>query len=168
MTTTTRDDLRTNLIGGWTLQSYEARSIDGSTVTYPLGAHAQGIIMYTPDGYMSAQLMRSDRLKLSDDDMQPDSLDELAAAASGYLSYSGPYRVVRDDLIAHHIAISLLPNWIGGTQYRAARLHGSVLELSPPAPILIGGERLNARLVWRRVITDGEPLQAGRRVDTAA
>jgi Lipocalin-like domain len=97
MTTTTRDDLRTNLIGGWTLQSYEARSIDGSTVTYPLGAHAQGIIMYTPDGYMSAQLMRSDRLKLGDDDMQPDSLDELAAAASGYLSYSGPYRAPNRD-----------------------------------------------------------------------
>jgi len=150
MTTTTTDDLRTNLIGGWTLQSYEARSIDGSSVIYPLGAHAQGIIMYTPDGYMSAQLMRSDRLQLSSDDMHPDNLDELAAAASGYLSYSGPYEVVGDDLIVHHIAISLLPNWIGGTQYRTVRLHESVLELSPPAPILIGGQRLNARLVWHR------------------
>jgi hypothetical protein len=150
MTTTTTDDLRTNLIGAWTLQSYESSSIDGSNVTYPLGAHAQGIIMYTPDGYMSAQLMRSDRPHLSGDDMHPDRLDELAAAAGGYLSYSGPYSVVGDGLIAHHIAISLLPNWIGGTQYRAARLHGSVLELSPPEPILIGGQHRNARLVWRR------------------
>jgi hypothetical protein len=150
MTTTTTDDLRTNLIGAWTLQSYESSNIDGSNVTYPLGAHAQGIIMYTPDGYMSAQLMRSDRPHLSGDDMHPDRLDELAAAAGGYLSYSGPYSVVGDGLIAHHIAISLLPNWIGGTQYRAARLHGSVLELSPPEPILIGGQHRNARLVWRR------------------
>ena len=53
MTTTTTDDLRTNLIGAWTLQSYEAHSIDESTVTYPLGTDAQGIIMYTPDGYMA-------------------------------------------------------------------------------------------------------------------
>ena len=68
MTTTTTNDLRTNLIGAWTLQSYEARSIDGSSVTHPLGAHAQGIIMYTPDGYMSAQLMRSDRPQFSSDD----------------------------------------------------------------------------------------------------
>jgi hypothetical protein len=138
------------VIGAWKLQSYESSSIDGSNVTYPLGAHAQGIIMYTPDGYMSAQLMRSDRPHLSGDDMHPDRLDELAAAAGGYLSYSGPYSVVGDGLIAHHIAISLLPNWIGGTQYRAARLHGSVLELSPPEPILIGGQHRNARLVWRR------------------
>ena len=79
MTTTAADDLRTNLIGAWTLQSYESSSIDGSTVSYPLGAHAQGIIMYTPDGYMSAQLMRSDRLHFSGDDMHPDRLDELAA-----------------------------------------------------------------------------------------
>jgi len=64
--------------------------------------------------------------------MHPDRPDELAAAAGGYLSYSGPYTVVGDNLIARHIAISLLPNWIGGTQYRAARLHGPLLELSPP------------------------------------
>jgi hypothetical protein len=139
MTTTTTDDLRTNLIGAWTLQSYEAHSIDGSTVTYPLGTDPQGIIMYTPDGYMSAQLMRSDRPQLSGNDMQPDNP----------LSYSGPYTVV-GDLIAHHIAISLLPNWIGGIQYRTAHLHESVLELSPPDPILISGQHLNARLIWHR------------------
>ena len=45
MTATTADDLRTNLIGAWTLQSYEARSIDGSELIYPLGIDAQGIIM---------------------------------------------------------------------------------------------------------------------------
>src|SRR6476646_6142344 len=76
--------------------------------------------------------------------------DHLAAAANGYLSYAGPYSLVDDGLIAHHIDVSLLPNWIGGTQYRAALLHGSVLELSPPEPILVGGQRLNARLVWHR------------------
>jgi Lipocalin-like domain len=150
MTATTADDLRTNLIGAWTLQSYEARSIDGSNMIYPLGVDPQGIIMYTPDGYMSAQLMRSGRAPFSDDDMHSPRQNELAAAAGGYLTYAGPYTVVGDDLIAHHVAISLLPNWIGGTQYRAARLHGSLLELSPPDPILLNGERRNAKLVWRR------------------
>ena len=73
-----------------------------------------------------------------------------STVASGYLTYSGPYTIVNDALIAHHVAVSLLPNWIGGTQYCAARLHGSMLELGPPEPILIGGRRRNARLVWRR------------------
>ena len=150
MTATTADDLRTNLTGAWVLQSYEARSTDGSDVTYPLGVNPRGIIMYTPDGYMSAQLMRSGRPRFSGDDMHLAPNDELAAAAGGYLTYAGPYSVVRDGLIAHHVEVSLLPNWIGGTQYRAARLCGSVLELSPPEPVLIGGQPRNARLVWHR------------------
>jgi hypothetical protein len=33
MTVTTTDDLRTNRIGAWRLQSYEARSTDGSDLT---------------------------------------------------------------------------------------------------------------------------------------
>jgi hypothetical protein len=150
MTVTSADDLRTNLIGAWVLQSYEARSVDGSDVIYPLGVNPRGIIMYTPDGYMSAQLMRSDRPRFSGDDMHLAPDNELAAAASGYLTYSGPYSVVRDGLIAHHVEVSLLPNWIGETQYRAARLNGSVLELSPPEPVLIDGQARNARLVWYR------------------
>jgi hypothetical protein len=150
MTATAADDLRTNLIGAWVLQSYEARSIDGSTVIYPLGANPRGIIMYTPDGYMSAQLMRSGRPRFRGDDMHLALNDELAVAASGYLTYAGPYSVVRDGLIAHHVEVSLLPNWIGGTQYRAARLDESVLELSPPEPVLIDGQRRNARLIWHR------------------
>jgi hypothetical protein len=103
MTSTTADDLRTNRIGAWRLQSYEARSIDGSDVSYPLGVNAKGII-YTRDGYMSAQLMRSDRGHFSGDDTHAAADGELAAA-SGYLTYAGPYSVVGDGLIAHDIAI---------------------------------------------------------------
>ena len=148
--TATAEHLRANLIGAWTLESYESRSLDGAGVTYPLGRDAQGIIMYTPDGYMSAQLMRADRTPFHRDDPHLAGDEELAAAASGYLTYSGPYTVVNDGLIAHHVAVSLLPNWIGGTQYRLAHLHDSRLELSPPEPMLIHGERRNATLIWRR------------------
>jgi hypothetical protein len=44
MTVATADDLRANLIGAWTLQSYVSMSIDGSDVVYPLGVDARGII----------------------------------------------------------------------------------------------------------------------------
>jgi lipocalin-like protein len=87
--------------------------------------------------------------------------NELAAAAAGYLTYTGPYSVVTDGLVAHHVELSLLPNWIGGIQYCEAHLQGSRLELSPPEPILIHGEPRNAKLVWRR---SGHPgLQSGDR-----
>ena len=148
--TTTENVLRTNLIGAWTLQSYQSTAVDGSDVSYPLGVDAQGIIMYTPDGYMSAQLMRHGRTPFDRPDPHLAHDNELAAAASGYMSYGGPYTVEDEGLIAHHVEVSLLPNWIGGIQYRRARLHGSQLELSPPEPLLIGGQLRTAKLVWRR------------------
>ena len=148
--TTTENMLRTNLVGAWTLQSYQSTAVDGSDVSYPLGADAQGIIMYTPDGYMSAQLMRAGRTPFDRPDPHLAHDNELAAAASGYMSYGGPYTVENEGLIAHHVEVSLLPNWIGGIQYRSARLHGSQLELSPPKPLLIGGQLRIAKLTWRR------------------
>jgi hypothetical protein len=49
--------LREQLIGAWKLVSYEERPVDGSPPFYPMSEKPMGIIMYTPDGYMSAQLM---------------------------------------------------------------------------------------------------------------
>jgi hypothetical protein len=156
MTVTTADELRTNLIGAWTLESYVSTNADGSDVSYPLGADARGIIMYTPDGYMSAQLMRSDRTPFDGNDPHRAHDDELAEAAAGYLTYAGPFDVVDDGLIAHHVEVSLLPNWIGGIQYRTAHLEDSVLELGPPEPISLDGEARTVKLVWRR----SEPADA--------
>lgn len=150
MTGVAVDDLRANLIGAWTLQSYQSSAVDGSDVSYPLGVDARGIIMYTQDGYMSAQLMRSDRTPFDRNDPHLAHDNELAAAAAGYLTYAGPYEVVNEGMIAHHVQLSLLPNWIGGIQYRKARLHDSRLELGPPEPLLIQGQLRTAKLVWRR------------------
>src|SRR5258708_710863 len=69
--------------------------------------------------------MRWGRTQFSGDDMHLSQDDELAAAAAGYLSYAGPFDIVNNGLLAHHIEVSLLPNWVGRTQYRTARLQGS-------------------------------------------
>jgi Lipocalin-like domain len=144
------NELRTGLIGSWTLDSYQASIGDGSNVTFPFGVDARGIIMYTPDGYMSAQVMRSGRWPFKRDDPHGGDDNELAAAAGTYLTYAGPYTVIDDGLIAHHVQMSLLPNWIGATQYRTVKLTDARLELSPPEPFLIDGELRTAKLTWRR------------------
>jgi Lipocalin-like domain len=148
---TAAEVLRAGVIGTWRLESYESRDLAGRNAFYPLGPDAQGSIVYTADGYMSAHLMRSDRAPFNRDD-PPRARDErLAAAARGYIGYSGPFEVVDDGLLAHHVAVSLLPNWVGGTQYRTARLDGFRLELSPTEPIVIRGEHRNATFTWTRV-----------------
>src|SRR6185312_7646236 len=40
------------------LGAYVEKPLNGSLLNYPTGESPMGIIMYTPDGYMSAQLMR--------------------------------------------------------------------------------------------------------------
>jgi len=45
--------LREQLIGAWKLVSYEERPVDGSPPFYPMGEKPMGIILYTPDGFMS-------------------------------------------------------------------------------------------------------------------
>ena len=151
----TAEDLRSTIIGAWSLVTYESTAVDGTGLSYPLGSDARGIIMYTADGYMSAQIMRSDRRLFAGTDAHAASEAELAWAAEGYLSYAGPYTVLDGGLIAHHVDVSLLPNWVGGTQYRAARLADSHLQLAPSEPIQLDGELRNARLLWRRVSPGG-------------
>ena len=46
------------LVGAWKLVSYREIPVDGSSPFEPLGPQPMGIIMYTPDGYMSAQLSK--------------------------------------------------------------------------------------------------------------
>lgn len=150
MTTLTPRGLREYLVGAWTLQSYESSAVDGSDVRYPLGTDARGIIIYTADGYMSAQLMRADRPSIARGDLQIATDDELAVTARGYLAYAGPYSVLDGGVIAHHVDVSLLPNWIGGTQYRAAQVGDDRLQLGPAEPVLIKGKLRNGRLIWQR------------------
>ena len=57
---------------------------------------------------------------------------------------SGPYTVVGDDLIAHHVLVSLLPNWYWRhTVPRSARIDTAPFcrSVVPPEPILTHGER---------------------------
>lgn len=150
MTTLTTQGLREYLVGAWTLESYQSSDVDGSNMRYPLGTHARGIILYTPDGYMSAQIMRADRAPVARGDLQLADNDELAAVARRHLAYAGQYSVLDNGMIAHHFDVSLLPNWIGGTQYRAAQIDDDRLQLGPAEPVLVKGKLRNGRLIWQR------------------
>ncbi|HGL6718156.1 lipocalin-like domain-containing protein [Burkholderia contaminans] len=142
--------LREQLVGAWRLVSYEIRPRDGSAITYPLGRDARGWILYTPDGYMSAQLMAAGRPPYADGDLQGGTADERAAAAGGYIAYSGPFQVADDGTLTHEMDVSLFPNWIGNVQQRAVRLYGDRLQLGTAAPIRIDGREVDAVLLWER------------------
>jgi hypothetical protein len=53
-----KEVLHDAVLGTWELQSYTIENSERGETTYPLGPDPIGLIMYTEDGYMSAQLMR--------------------------------------------------------------------------------------------------------------
>jgi hypothetical protein len=141
---------RTEVLGAWELVSYTAQDTHGGPITYPLGPDALGLIMYTADGYMSAQIMRPDRPAYDRPETGGGTPEQAEAAAAGYLAYSGPYTVDENTgVLHHHPWVSLLPNWLNLTQLRHSNLDGDHLTLSAATEAPDGAETIST-LVWKR------------------
>lgn len=134
------------LVGTWQLQRWLCRYEDG-TATEPFGAGAEGLLLYSADGWMSACIMASGRPRLSAANPREAPQGERAAAFDGYFSYAGRWRIV-EGRVQHEVTLALNPGMVGTLQLRDAELAGSGLTLSAAEPVR-GGTRLH-RLVWRR------------------
>src|SRR5260370_35496770 len=85
--------LREQLIGAWKLLSYVETPVDGSPKRFPMGENAQGIIMDTPDAYMSAQLMTPARRHFASADWFKGTTQQNSKEGGGYIAESGPCQV---------------------------------------------------------------------------
>src|SRR5215203_2748145 len=104
MTITARD-----LLGAWHLESWSFVYDDRRPQEFPLGPDAKGLIMYTPDGHVSATLMRAGRTAKA-----PASDRERVAAFAESFAYAGRYEV-RDATVFHSIEVATNPALIGVT-----------------------------------------------------
>jgi hypothetical protein len=128
--------LRDNIIGAWELVSMV--SIDTSTgeERRPFGTAPRGLIVYTSDGHMSAQLAESDM--------------------SGYVAYGGRFSVNENTASIHHdVMISMMPELLARPQFRDASVDGDELTLSTTTTDDAGMESRSS-LVWRRTAAPGD------------
>ena len=145
------ESFREALIGAWQLVSCVETDVETGEIFLPMGPHPAGFILYTPDGYMSAQLSSPDRADFASGDMYRGAPEDYVAAGASYLAYSGPYRV--DEArrtVEHGMAVSLFPNWQGERQLRIPELDGDTLVLATDRPTLFAGSLKTARITWRR------------------
>jgi hypothetical protein len=72
--------------------------------------------------------------------------------ARGYLSYCGPFSIVSENEVIHHLKLCSFENWVGTDQHRYAHLdlNKNTLTLST-APTLTQGRKGSNRLTWKRV-----------------
>jgi hypothetical protein len=127
-------DLHQALLGGWRLESFVSRDAETGALRHPFGEHPRGLILYTADGHMSAQLT-------------PGAGDE-------FVSYGGRFRVDESSATVRHlVAISTLPELLTEPQIRHAQIDGDRLTLSASATSA-DGTATHSTLVWRRDTED--------------
>ena len=130
------------LIGAWRLVSWSLVYADGRAPEYPLGDDAQGILMYTAYGHVSATLMKKARPA-----EVPVSEAEAVRAYGESFAYAGRYEV-RDGAAYHSIQIATNPALIGITSTRHIALEGDRLILS--GPDFAASSPRTQRIEWRR------------------
>lgn len=142
---------RSDLIGAWKLVSYTERDVETGIEVFPMGEHPDGIIMYTPDGYMSAQLGIADRKCFGSGDPYAGTPQEYEAAGKTYIAYSGPFYLDEGrGLLEHEMFVSFFPNWRGQRQVRVAHID-DMLHLAPDQPMPFNGTMKLANLSWKRL-----------------
>ncbi len=114
--------LRGRLAGCWRLTGYTITR-EGGRAERPLGDNPLGTILYTPDGYMSAQLARPG----------PYDADEQAGT------------------VAHQVQVSAIPSWLGSTQTRQVQFSGpDMLVLSAAEDSPGDGAPATTAIHWSR------------------
>lgn len=134
------------LVGAWRLVRWFITYEDGR-VTEPLGPGAEGLLVYTADGWMSAELMAAGRPRLSRRNPRSASDDERAGAFDTYFAYCGRWRI-EGDAVEHHVTLSHNPALVGTVQTRRIEMEAQDLTLSAEESVT-GGLRVH-RLQWRR------------------
>ncbi len=145
--------LKEKLLGTWKLASFTGTDEDGQTV-HIMGEDATGFISYSPDGWVSVQMLRANRPRYDIPDTQLGTDEQTLAAARGMFAYAGSFVVEEDNMIVYHeLEFSLIPNWIGSRQKRYVSFEdgGSTLILSAD-PVRIGkdGKKRRTALRWIR------------------
>ena len=138
-----------DLVGGWKLVKWEISYSDDRPVSQPFGEDAEGMIMYTPNGYMNAVIRRADRGPVSTQYVLQAPAEEKAALFESFMQYGGPCEVVGNDVI-HKVEHALNPDLAGTEQLRHVAFDGDDLILTGEEKIEAAGLSRFHKVRWRK------------------
>ena len=110
--------LKDQLVGTWTLASWERMLPDGSKMQ-SYGANPKGVVMFDPNGHMSLMFARPDLPRIASNNPTAVTAEEAKAVMAGLIAYFGMYTV--DDaskVISLRLDASTFPNQLAGEQKR--------------------------------------------------
>jgi hypothetical protein len=125
--------LKEQLVGTWTLVSFDSFDANGAKVPNMEGHDLKGLVIFTDNGRMSVQYI-ADFPKIASKDRMKTTPEEEKAVAHGVLSYFGTYTVNEaDKTISYRIERSSFPNQITGMDAkRVVTLTGDELKIDNP------------------------------------
>ena len=139
--------IKEQLVGVWTLVSFDSFDGSGAKIPNMEGGNLKGQYVFADNGRMSFQII-SEFPKLASNDRMKTTAAEEKAVAHGVLSYFGSYTVNEaDKTISLNIERSSFPNQAASNVKRVATFTGDELKLDNPGR-LAGGRTVT---VWRRV-----------------
>jgi Lipocalin-like domain len=139
------------LIGVWTLQEYSDIT-ESLPPQHPFGFNPEGLLIYTPDGFVSAVLMAPDRPKLSGNGFTEGTSAQYTAAGKGFIGYSGIYDVDEAlSVVTHRPHVAFAPNMIESRQRRLVELNGETLVLTAEHVQPGSAASTKSLLRWSRV-----------------
>lgn len=117
-----------------------------------MGEDAGGLLIYTPDGRMSAAVWRAGRQPFAVNDQQQGTPEEYTAAMQSYIQLIGAFTVDAEaGTVSHHLEETMFPNWSRTEQKRFYEFgdEGNQLTLKTP-PIDFGGSKVVFTARWAR------------------
>jgi hypothetical protein len=137
--------LKKQLLGTWTLLSWEQKKGDGSKVER-YGVNPKGVAFFDAGGRYIISVMRTDRAKYASNALWQGTAEENKETADGTITYFGTYAVSdSDSSIAIHVEGSSFPNWNDTDQKRLVSISGDQLTLTVRPP---RGDVVD--VIWKR------------------
>ena len=150
--------LKEQLVGTWTLLSWEQKKGNGTKVER-YGTAPKGIAFFDAGGRYIITVMRSDRAKYASNALWQGTPEENKETADGTITYFGTYSISdADSSITVHVEGSSFPNWNGTDQKRYVAIAGDQLTLIVRLP---AGDMVN--VIWKRA-----RLRVGQRARRSA
>ena len=140
-----KQSLKEQLVGTWTLLSWEQKKGDGTKVER-YGTSPKGIAFFDAGGRYIITVMRSDRAKYASNTLWQGTSEENKETADGTITYFGTYSISEaDSSIAIHVEGSSFPNWNDTNQKRFVAIAGEQLTLTvrPTAGDIVD-------VIWKR------------------
>jgi hypothetical protein len=140
--------LKQQLIGTWSLTSWEQTRPDGTKVAR-FGDHPKGVTSFLPNGRFFIMIHRSDLPKIASNDAMNPTPDEAKALTVGAIAYYGTYTVSeKDKTVTEKLEGTTFPNQMDIPQKRIITAI-SATEMRFSNPGAVGGGHVE--LAWKRV-----------------